>query len=185
MSPRSLVALVLLTIAALASWYVARDNGGPAVAAGSSGPAHRGYYLEDARILGTDASGALLYEILADRAEQQPDQRILFSTVLIEYTPESDVPWSIRADTAILSPDENRVILNGNVRAESEQGFSGDATQIRTTSLTFDPERYVAETDERIYIQIGDRSLTGTGMLASLKENQVDIRSNVSGRFIP
>lgn len=185
MTPRLFIALVVLSIAALASWYVAREDG-----AADAGPtvgrlAHRGYYLEDARILGTDADGSLLYEIRAERAEQQADSRIRFSSVLIDYTPDSDVPWSIRADSAILSPIENKVFLEGNVRARSDEGFSGDATEVRTTSLTFDPENHVAQTDARIQIQVGDRSLTGIGMLASLKENRVEIRSNVSGRFIP
>jgi lipopolysaccharide export system protein LptC len=43
----------------------------------------------------------------------------------------------------------------------------------------------VAETDERVQIRIGERSLTATGMLASLKENQLELRSNVSGKFLP
>lgn len=185
MTPRLFIALLVLSIAALASWYVARDDGESAADRSVNGPVHRGYYLEDARILGTDVDGRLLYEIRAKRAEQQPDQRIRFSSVEIEYSPGSDVPWSIRADAATLSPIENKVYLEGNVRAQSDEGFSGDATELRTTFLTLDPENYLAQTDERIHILIGDRSLTGIGMLASLKENRMEIRSNVSGRFIP
>jgi lipopolysaccharide export system protein LptC len=185
MSPRLSIALVALTLAALASWYVARQEGSEGVQAPAPAPADRGYYLEDARILGTASDGSLLYEIRAEFAEQLHDERIRFSAVRIEYSPASDVPWSIRADTALLSPDENRVLLEGNVRAVSNRGFSGQETEIRTDSLGFDPDRYIAETDDRIRLRIGGSSLTGTGMLASLKENRVQIRSNVSGRFVP
>jgi lipopolysaccharide export system protein LptC len=47
------------------------------------------------------------------------------------------------------------------------------------------PEEFLAETDERVQIRIGPRSLTATGMLASLKDNQLKLKSNVRGKFAP
>ncbi len=185
MSLRLSVLVVLLVIAALASWFVARDNGARTPSPAAVQPLNRGFYLEDARILGTDNAGTLLYEIRAEYAEQQSDERIRFSEVTVEYSPDTDIPWSIRADSALLAPDEQRVLLEGNVRAVSEKGFSGEQTEVVTASLSLDPEQSIVETDDRIRIRIGDRSLTGTGMLASLKDNRMEIRSNVSGRFIP
>jgi lipopolysaccharide export system protein LptC len=185
MSPRLILLLVLLLIAALGSWYIARDGGDRAAPPVANPAASHGYYLEDARILGTAEDGSLLYEIRAEFAEQQGDESILFSAVEIEYSPETDIPWSITADTALLAPDEPRVLLQGNVRAYSAAGPSGDETELLTSLLSLDPARYIAETDERIRIRIGDRSLTGTGMLASLNDNRLEIRSNVSGRFVP
>jgi LPS export ABC transporter protein LptC len=185
MSPRLILLLVLLLVAALGSWYIARDDRDRGPAPASTTSAGRGYYLEDARILGTADDGSLLYEIRAEFAEQQGDESILFSDVRIEYSPETDIPWSITADTALLAPDQPRVLLQGNVRAFSTAGPSGDETELLTPLLSLDPARYIAETDERIRIRIGDRSLTGTGMLASLNENRMEIRSNVSGRFVP
>jgi lipopolysaccharide export system protein LptC len=182
---RTVFALVLLLAAALASWYVARRDDTSAGGPTSTPPRHRGYYLEDTRILGTDTDGSLLYEIRAAHAEQQADEDILFSTVTVRYSPASAVPWTIKADTATLAPNEQRVILEGNVSAESAKGFSGDETLLRTSLLILNPENYTAETDARIEIRIGNRSLSGTGMLAFLKENRVEIRSNVSGRFVP
>ena len=185
MTPRFIVTVVVLTAAALGSWYLAQGDAESAGSAGFEGEEHRGYYLKSARILGTGADGMLLYEINAVRAEQLADNRIEFSDVRIEYTPQSDVPWTLNADSAELSPDENRVRLRGHVRAVSDEGFSGDETEIRTPYLELDPHRFVAETDERVQIRIGSRSLTGTGMLASLNENRMELKSNVSGRFIP
>jgi LPS export ABC transporter protein LptC len=185
MSPRLILLLVLLLVAALGSWYIARDDRDRDPAPAASTSAGRGYYLEDARILGTAEDGSLLYEIRAEFAEQQGDASILFSAVRIEYSPDTEIPWSITADTALLAPDEPRVLLQGNVRAYSATGPSGDETELLTPLLSLDPARYIAETDERIRIRIGDRSLTGTGMLASLNENRMEIRSNVSGRFVP
>jgi len=47
------------------------------------------------------------------------------------------------------------------------------------------PGSYQAETDSRVQIRIGSRSLTATGMLALLQENRLKLKSNVSGKFVP
>ncbi|MDH3747822.1 MAG: LPS export ABC transporter periplasmic protein LptC [Gammaproteobacteria bacterium] len=185
MSPRYTITLILLIAAVLGSWYLTRSNIASDAEPGYNGSEHRGYYLKSARILGTGPDGGLLYEIDAARAEQQVDNRIQFEDVRIQYSPQSDVPWTIDADVATLYPDQQRLLLQGHVRAISERGFSDDETEIRTQYLEFDPENYIAETEERVQIRIGTRSITGTGMRASLNENKMEIKSNVSGRFIP
>lgn len=185
MSPRSMVAFALLIVAALASWYVARVNGITDDVQTGVDPAHRGFYLKNARILGTGPNGDLLYEIRAEHAEEQLDGRILFTDVRFDYSPETDVPWTVDADSATILPSEPRVKLRGHVRAISAQGFSESDTEIRTQYLELDPERFLAETDERVQIRIGPRSLTATGMLASLDDNRLELKSNVSGKFVP
>ena len=185
MSPRSIALTVVLTIAALGSWYLARLDRIDDDIAPSQDNSQRGYYLKSARILGTGPDGNMLYEILAERAEQQSDTSIEFTDVKISYSPDSDVPWTLNADTALVSQDQQQLRLTGHVRAISNEGFAGRETEIRTEVLELDPENFVAETDERVQIRIGERSLTATGMLASLKENQLELRSNVSGKFLP
>ncbi len=184
LSLRNLVLIALLTVVALGSWYLSRQNRGDDVEVAHD-IAQRGYYLRSARILGTGEDGNLLYEIQAERAEQQDQERIDFTTVSINYSPASEVPWTVNADTATIARNENRVFLRGHVRAVSSEGFSGNDTEIRTQYLELDPEAYLAETDERVQIRIGARSLTATGMLASLKENTLELKSNVSGKFVP
>lgn len=185
MSTRSILVLIMLAAGAVASWYLVTsgriDNSDEL----QLEPAHRGYYLETARILGTGPDGSLLYEILAEHAEQQDNNRIEFTGVVINYSPNSEVPWIVNADTATIDQDGRRVMLSGHVTAISSEGFSGNDTEIRTQFLELDPENYVAETNERVQIRIGARSLTATGMLASLKENRLQLLSNVSGKFLP
>lgn len=178
------VVIAALTAGALASWYLARQNRAD-VAPPPLETTHRGYYLKSARILGTGADGSLLYEIQAEHAEQQDHNRIAFTDVSVNYTPQSEVPWTVDADTATIEQDESRVLLRGHVRAVSKEGFSGNDTEILTQYLELDPERSVAETDARVQIRIGARSLTATGMLASLKDNTLELKSNVSGKFAP
>jgi LPS export ABC transporter protein LptC len=184
MSPRAISLTVLLTAAALASWYLARSNRAVDTDETPYEPAHRGYYLKNARILGTRDDGSLLYEIEAAHAEQQAKDRIEFTEVRVRYSPDANVPWVVHADTATLREGEPRIALRGQVRAVGKSGDNQDA-EIRTQYLELDPERYVAETDERVQIRLGARSLTATGMLASLNDNTVELKSNVRGKIVP
>jgi lipopolysaccharide export system protein LptC len=184
MSARSIVLLVVLTAAALGSWYLAQSNRGAEVDQLPYDAEHRGYYLKAARILGTDADGSLLYEIHADEAVQEAQDRIEFTNVRIRYSPDSAVPWTVHADAATLREGDPRIALRGHVRAVGESGGDQD-TEIRTQYLELHPERYVAETEERVQVRFGARSLTATGMLASLDENKVELKSNVRGKIAP
>ena len=184
-TPRHAVLLGVLTAGALGSWYLARQGESDAAGETPYETAHRGYYLKSARILGTGENGDLLYEIEADRAEQQADESIEFTDVRIRYSPESDIPWTVNADAATLSEGSPRITLRGHVRATSNRGSVDEETEIRTQYLELDPERFVAETDDRVQIRIGARSLTATGMLASLNDDKIELKSNVRGKIAP
>jgi lipopolysaccharide export system protein LptC len=185
LSARNLLLFAILIAAAAGSWYLARFNDPDDAAERSVDPVHRGFYLKSARILGTGPDGDLLYELRARHAEEQLDGSIEFTEVRFDYSPATDVPWTVDADSATILPARERVQLRGHVRARSSEGFSGNDTEIRTQYLELDPERYVAETDERVQIRIGARSLTATGMLASFNDSRLELKSNVSGKFMP
>lgn len=182
---RDLLTIAVLAVGAISTWFLTRSDQVDESDTVSFDSAQRGYYLKSARILGTGPDGKLLYELRAREAEQLDDDQVSFTDVQINYSPQSDVPWSIDADTAMIHADEQRVLLEGNVRAISSEGFSGNDTEIRTQYLEIYPEEFLAETDERVQIRIGPRSLTATGMLASLKDNQLKLKSNVRGKFAP
>ncbi len=174
-----------LTAAAAGTWYLARDKGADDVDLVDYDAAHRGYYLKSARILGTAEDGSLLYEIEAEHAEQQAADRIEFREVRVRYSPTADVPWVVHADEATLREGSPRIALRGHVRAVGSTGDDGQDTEIRTQYLELDPERFVAETEERVQVRIGARSLTATGMLASLNDNKLELKSNVRGKIVP
>ncbi len=185
MSPRTIILIIALSAAALGSWYLARSNRASDPDTVLVDTAHQGYYLKSARILGTREDGSLLYEIEAEHAQQEAHDRIEFTTVRIRYSPASAIPWTVHADSATLREGDPMITLRGHVRAVGRGGDDAEDTEIRTQYLELDPERYIAETDERVQIRIGARSLTATGMLASLNDNRVELKSNVRGKIAP
>lgn len=185
MSARIVLTIGALLIIAIGSWYLARSNRGPEITQTVTDTTFGGYYLRSVRILGTDDNGQLLYEIEAAYAEQRENSEIELQNVRIDYSPGADVPWTINADVATIGDGQNLLRLSGNVIAVSDEGFSGQVTEIRAPVLEIDPNEYTAATDSRVQIRIGSRSLTATGMLALLQENRLQLKSNVSGKFIP
>ena len=185
MDARKVAGFVLLLGAAAGSYYLSRALTDGDIEIESTPTIQDGFYLRSARILGTDVDGRLLYEIEAEYAEQRSDDRIEFQNVQVQYSPESGVPWTLAADTATITHDHQLLMLEGHVIAATTEGLAGEETEIRTPYLELEPERYRAETNDRVQVRIGSRSLTATGMLASLKDNQVTLKSNVSGKFVP
>lgn len=168
-----------------ATFYLANSLREDESAEAATASLEDGFYLRAARILGTGENGRLLYEVEAEYAEQRPNNMIEFENVRVVYTPDSGVPWTLNADSALISEDQQRLILEGHVIAVGTEGLNGEVTEIRTPYLELEPQQYRAETDDRVQVRIGSRSLTATGMLASLKDNQFKLKSNVSGKFVP
>lgn len=185
MTARGILAFGLLLAATAGSLYLSQSLQKKETDIATTSGVNSGFYLRTARILGTGADGHLLYEINADFAEQVAEDLIELQNVHIKYSPGSDVPWRLAADSATISGDQNALVLEGHVVATSSAGFSGEVTEIRTQYLELDPGAYKAETDLRVQVRIGSRSLTATGMLALLKDNQLTLKSNVNGKFVP
>ena len=176
--------VVLLGIAA-GTYYLSRSLSRDDVVEDTAPTIQSGFYLRAARILGTGLDGRPLYEVEAEYAEQRGDAMIEFKNVRIHYSPDSGVPWRLAADLATITEDQQLLMLEGHVIATTTEGLDGRETEIRTPYLEFEPEKYRAETDSRVQIRIGSRSLTATGMLASLQDNQLKLKSNVRGKFVP
>jgi lipopolysaccharide export system protein LptC len=180
-----MILIVALSAAAFGSWYLARSNSFDEESGPSSEPVNRGYYLKHARILGTGEDGRLLYEIEAVHAEQGTNDQIEFREVHIRYSPDSDVPWIVKADEATLRDDISTIALRGHVQIVNRADSEHNDTEIRTQYLELDPTEFIAETDARVQIRIGERSLTATGMLASLQDDNNELKSNVRGKIVP
>lgn len=185
MNARNITTFAVLLSVAFCTWYLASSLQSTAVTETVENGGGDGFYLKAARILGTDQDGLLLYEIEADFIQQQESNEIAMQNVQISYSDGTQVPWTITADEATISEDQSLVRLSGHVIAVSDAGFEGQVTEIRAPQLDIEPVTYKAETDSRVQIRIGSRSLTATGMLALLRDNQLQLKSNVSGKFVP
>lgn len=143
------------------------------------------YYLDSAELTGTAADGTILYRVRTRRAAQSVgDDSIELEEVEMEYGPPEGMPWALAAKTGRIPEDASIIELSGNVVATSGDD-KDNATTIRTNRLDIDPETRLATTDQKVTIDYNGRELHATGMRANFEKNQLNLLSNVNGKFVP
>ncbi len=181
----SILRLAALLVAVALTWLIARQQRAELEPAPSR-PLPPGYYLKSAVLAGTDINGKLLYNVAADLAEQQPQEnRILLSNVRVNYRPAAQVPWDIRSQNGVADLDQAYMDLFGQVELTSAPQPPETKTMIFTNSLRLMPEEFIAQTPDRVRIQMGGRQLRATGLIAYLKDDRLELQSNVNGQFRP
>ncbi len=186
LNTRNVLGLSALTATAAFSWLWSRQGIENDSRGGSTRSAPLGYYLKDAAILGTDEEGRPLYRIWAGSAEELPDEdRLMLRDVRVEYQPQLDVPWVLRATAGEAPLNETYLDLSGDVELTADSGGRSGPTIIRTGRLRLEPEDFVVQTAEPVTIFIGNRRLDAVGMRIDLKADHMALESNVHGQFLP
>ena len=181
---RNLLGFALLGAAALASWYWSRDTILLDVG-GDDGPAAPlGYYLRDAAIKVMDDDGSVLYEISARAIEERPDEnQTILDGVFVRYSPATDVPWEVSAESGVIPDDERFIELSGEVELSSIPDDRNERTIIRAPRLRFAPDDFLATTDTTVSLVLGEEQLDAIGMSANLQDDQLELESSVHGQF--
>ncbi len=180
----SVAALLLLTAAALSSIALlrSRPETGPELDTPLLGA---GYFLRGARLTGTGEDGRVLYRVRAENVSQnQTDGSIQMGDIAVEYEPGLEIPWRLEADAGRIPPLSRIIQMSGNVVATT-LGRSGANTVITTDYLEVDPRLFTASTPRKVAIQHRGGTINATGMRAWLREDRLELVSNVNGRFAP
>lgn len=189
MNWRTLLSTMLLLAAVAASWLLVNqplpESLTPATGTTTT-PQEIGYYARDATVVGTQEDGSLLYKLNAREITHYPhDNSIVLHEVDLSYHPDTGVPWTLQSEVGRLPGTGDEIQLSGDVRVISHPESEADRIIVTTTKLNIRPREDLAQTDEPVRIQLGQHILAGTGMKAYLKEERLELQSNVYGRFIP
>jgi LPS export ABC transporter protein LptC len=183
---RNLLYAAFLIGAAGSSWYWSRVGTAESQPGVLRESLPLGYYLTDAEILGTDDDGRLLYKIWAGRAEERPNEdRLLLSDVRVEYRPITNVPWLLTADTGEAPTDQSYIDLNGAVELINVPRDDEVRTTIRTQALRFEPETFVASSEDNVSVFLGAGRLDAIGIKVYLRDDRLELESSVHGEFNP
>jgi lipopolysaccharide export system protein LptC len=181
-----LLTVVLLVAAAATTWMLFRPEAPAATGAAQRDAPPAGYYLRGARLLGTDAEGRIAYEIYADRAEELPDEEALrLEQVRVDYRPADGQAWVISASRAFAPIDGSALSLEGNVELRSEPDDGSQPTVITTDHIDFRPEESLAVTTARIEVRVDSGRLSAVGLRAHLKDDRLELESDIHGQILP
>jgi lipopolysaccharide export system protein LptC len=144
-----------------------------------------GYYMDDAKLSGTDENGRILYRARSNKATQNLDDGTIYlQEVHVNYDPFADIPWDLRANTGRIPRSGNIIELKGDVVARTKDDGNESMT-IRTDYMELDTETYIADTEHKVAIDQAHNRVFATGMRAYFKEDRLQLLSNVNGNFVP
>lgn len=146
----------------------------------------RSYYLKGASIIGLDDSGVVLYELDADYIRHNPsDDSVALERVRMDYQASPTTSWVVEAEEGRIDANHDLIELSGNVEARTGQDAGTPSTVLTTSELQLEPETSIASTSSQVRVEMNGKLLSGTGMHADLRQEKLQLESNVHGRFIP
>ena len=174
---RNILILFTLAVIAAASWLFGRKPA-PSVPVRDAAQPALGYYLKDAVFRGLDTEGRVIYRLAAGRIEQAPDSDVLeLEGVEISYRDSQELPWIIRASRARSTEDRAVIELEGDVTIKSSD--PGERALIESSDLRLEPGNYFASTNGPVRFAIGDTWIRAVGLKAYLKDERIDLESEV------
>lgn len=173
------LALVLLTLLAAATWWLARpDTVGPAAPPALAQP---GYYLTAAQLEQTDATGRLTLKVRAASARQLRQEDVVrLEKIRLDYLPSPGRDWQMTSADGTLLPDGKTVLLSGDVRLSAPDER---AAVVHTQHLTLNVDEQLATTTDPVRIDMPPNTVNALGMQADLKRETLQLESTVNGTF--
>ncbi len=179
-----LVMLAIVVLAALSSWLSQRTTQQQQAAA--DGPRHvPDYFMSDFAAVTMNAEGRPHYRLEANQAIHYADDQTttLAQPRLVLF--QADAPdWHIRAAQGEISADGNQVYLHGGVEMRREALGKG-SLRLTTADMYILPGKQYAETDSPLKITGPQIEIHALGMRAHMDEQQLILRSEVEGSYVP
>lgn len=180
---RDLFVLVLLSLLAVASWWLrvepelrplsSRDGESP------------DYFANGLEITATNEWGKPRHRLRAVRVEHYlGDRGTLLEQPQLTVYEEGAPPWEIVSERGTVSPGGDMVVLQGEVTISREQGPETRAVRMLTRDLRIQPDEKYAETDQHVEIFRQNDWVESDGAQVWFAEpGRIKFLSNVRGRY--
>lgn len=186
MNLRNLLITLGLAAFVIINWWLLTPSREPLVQPETVDTRRFGWYVRGATIIGSGESGEPLYRLTARLIEQNPaDDSASLTEVRVRYDAGGDPPWQLTARGGWIAADGRTIRLNGNVVLTDQPADGAVPTVLRTESLEMQIDGDIARTDDEVRIERGRNSLTGRGMTAFLRDDRVQLQSDVRGLIRP
>jgi len=143
-----------------------------------------GYSATDTEIIQTDLDGQPRYRLHAARIEQNPvslETRI--EDLRLETRTGEANSWRVVSSRGTLSRDSRRIDLEGGVALEGGASETLAPLRLQTNALQYDLDAARVRTSGEVRLTMEGHELSATGLDANLRTRQVQLKSDVQGRF--
>jgi lipopolysaccharide export system protein LptC len=176
----SLVSIGMVGLLALAAWLLSElvsQSSGPA----SSRPAGSiSTVITQAEILQTNAEGAAQYQVKAPRVDLFNDgQALLDQPELLSIAQsEPGSAMSARADSAVISSNQQEIEIRGNAKITRPALEKEPALEVTSPWIRFDLKNQTAQTTAPVRVVRGASVLTGDGLMLDQRSETLRVLSN-------
>ena len=151
----------------------------------ATGPAPQ-YVALDATLRQSAADGSPLYTLTAARLAQDTASGTLRAdTLTLHYASGAALPWTLTAREGLLPGGSTRIELRGDVHLRGTPPGSALQTSVDSQRLDYDTRSQVVRTASPVHISWGSRQLDALGLIADLPASQLQLQSDVHGRYKP
>ncbi len=131
-----------------------------------------------------DENGNILNELFTPYLIHSPvNNTTTFVTPHLVFQTPSKEPWHVYADHGQMQQGDQTIVLWGNVKAIQAAGPNNPATALTTTAATLYPKLKQASTDQPVTLVQPGIIVKSVGAHVDLKQNTVDLLSQVSGEY--
>ena len=145
-----------------------------------------GYGARDAQLIETGADGRPRYTLNAKLIEQHPkDQSVQLQTVHMILNDADGNRWTVDAAHGDIRGDGVNIDLSGDVHVAGQLPGSDQVADITSERLSFDTHADVVTSADPVTFSFPGRQIHAVGIIANLKDSQVQLESAVHGIFQP
>lgn len=178
---RTLLAALLL---APLFWYWIVESDTPTTEQGDSSVVSGvDYFLTGVATREFNQKGELSNQLTADRVNHYPArQGAELVNPVVTFAPTSEKPSVLQSKTGFVFDDNDRIDLADQV-VLTHNPHTAQASQLRTSELTFFRKDGIAKTDAAVEITQQNHIKTATGMITNFNTHTSELLSNVKGTF--
>jgi lipopolysaccharide export system protein LptC len=187
MTAKIVIALLIAAIIA-GSFLIGQQGGAPQDAATGEQTAEPdpGYAARDAEVIETGADGRELYRLNAELIRQDPKSGVVeLESIAMNYRTETQALWNVKAQRGKVLQEGDVIELDGKVRVTGPMPDTSRTIQLETERLTFETRADRILTDAPVLMSWTGQRMAAVGLDANLKDETVQLKSRVNGRFIP
>lgn len=185
---RTYVAIVLLGIAAPASWMLRSWVVGAPPVNEFIGPPISDYVLYDSTVWSYDVNGLLSFTMTAPRMDRRGgDESLYINAPVFEITSKKPgIPdWRGNAPFGWVNKSGTEMRLDGDVYMYRPAYAQGPMATLHTSNVTGWPKENRMETAAPATLTQGQSVMNGVGMRASLNDNHLELLHDVHGILYP
>lgn len=173
---------LLLMLVTVSGWFLfQQETGLQRSAVSASGP---DAFVEDMDLKVMNEQGQLEYRLIARRMTHYPgDERFNLEAPDIRILRANGDSWRIQSEHGETTEAADIIWLLGAVDIKRKETATSSPLHIVTSDLLVKPEEELAETDNAATMTSDQFRVKGVGVKANFRNDTVELRSSVRGRF--